>query len=61
MGMPRIGTLLDIFCRPEGRVEIIHKSKKATRIRRSTGQDRSWSLAEESVPTEFKCARCVTV
>lgn len=34
--MPRVGTLLDVFGRPTGRVEIIRKSRKAARIRRST-------------------------
>lgn len=50
--MPRIGTLLDTVGRPVDRVEIIRRSKKTTRIRRSTNHGRSWSPAEESVPTE---------
>ena len=51
--MPRIGTLLDTVGRPEDRVEIIRKSKKTTRIRRSTNNGRSWSPTEELVATEL--------
>ena len=51
--MARLGTLLDTVGRPEGRVEIIRKSKKTTRIRRSTNNGRSWSPIEELVATEL--------
>lgn len=51
--MVRLGTLLDTFGRPEDRVEIIRKSKKTTRIRRSTNNGRSWSPAQELVATEL--------
>ena len=51
--MPRIGTLLDTVGRPEDRVEIIRKSKKTTRIRRSTNNGRSWSPTDQLVATEL--------
>lgn len=51
--MPRLGTLLDTVGRPEDRVEIIRKSKKTTRIRRSTNHGRSWSPADQLVATEL--------
>lgn len=51
--MARIGTLLDTVGRPEDRVEIIRKSKKTTRIRRSTNNGRSWSPTDQLVATEL--------
>lgn len=51
--MARLGTLLDTVGRPEDRVEIIRKSKKTTRIRRSTNNGRSWSPTDQLVATEL--------
>lgn len=51
--MSRIGTLLDTFGRPEDQVEIIRRSKKTTRIRRSIHNGRSWSPADQLVATEL--------
>ena len=51
--MLRVTTLLDTFGRPVDRVEIIHKSKKTTRIRRSTHNGRSWSPTDQLVATEL--------
>ena len=51
--MARLGTLLDTVGRPEDRVEIIRRSKKTTRIRRSTNNGRSWSPTDQLVATEL--------
>ncbi|MGD7003708.1 recombinase family protein [Corynebacterium halotolerans] len=46
-----MGTLLGTGGRPEGRVQIIRKGKKATRIRRSVNYGRSWAAEDEQVDT----------
>ena len=49
--MARIGTLLDECGRPIDKVQIIHKGKNNTRIKRSTDYGRSWEATDQQVPT----------
>ena len=49
--MVRIGTLLDDYGRPLDKVQIIHRGKNNTRIRRSADYGRSWEVDNQQVPT----------
>lgn len=49
--MVRVGTLLDECGRPIDKVQIIHKGKNNTRIKRSTDYGRSWEATNQQVPT----------
>lgn len=49
--MVRIGTLLDEYGRPIDKVQIIHRGKNNTRIKRSTDYGRSWEATDQQVPT----------
>lgn len=50
--MARVGTLLDDYGRPIDRVQIIHRGKNNTRIRRSADYGRSWEVNNQQVPTD---------
>ncbi|GAB3597327.1 DNA-invertase hin (plasmid) [Corynebacterium faecale] len=50
--MARIGTLLDECGRPIDKVQIVHKGKNNTRIKRSTDYGRSWEANDQQVPTD---------
>lgn len=50
--MARIGTLLDEHGRPVDKVQIIHRGKNNTRIRRSADYGRSWEVNNQQVPTD---------
>lgn len=49
--MVRVGTLLDECGRPIDKVQIVHKGKNNTRIKRSTDYGRSWETTDQQVPT----------
>lgn len=51
--MARIGTLLDTYGRPTQRVQIIHKAKHTTRIRRPTNHGRAWLHQEDKVESSL--------
>lgn len=50
--MARITTLLDEYGRPMDKVQVIHRGKINTRIRRSADYGRSWDVNNQQVPTE---------
>lgn len=51
--MARIGTLLDTYGRPTQRVQIIHKAKHTTRIRRPINHGRDWSHQQDKVESSL--------
>lgn len=51
--MTRIATLLDTYGRPAQRVQILHKAKHTTRIRRPINHGRDWSHQQDKVDSSL--------